>query len=221
MEVKIEAGWKHLLESEFEKPYFSKLIEFVKTEYASYRVFPPGREIFAAFEACPFQNLKVVILGQDPYHGPNQAHGLCFSVPDGVAFPPSLVNIFKELNSDLQIEPPASGNLLRWAHQGVLLLNAVLTVRAHEAGSHAGKGWEQFTDTVIEQINKNSEGVVFMLWGGYAKRKGKHIDDRRHHVLISGHPSPLSANKGHWFGNRHFSKCNDMLLKSGKVPVKW
>jgi uracil-DNA glycosylase len=221
MEVRLEKGWKNLLFSEFEKPYFNRLAEFVKQEYATQTIYPKGSEIFSAFDACPFEKLKVVIIGQDPYHGPGQAHGLCFSVREGIAPPPSLINIFRELQQDMVGDISNSSDLSRWAQQGVLLLNAVLTVRAHQAGSHAGKGWEVFTDAVIERINHSCSGIVFMLWGGYAKKKGARIDTDRHHILSSGHPSPLSANKGHWFGNRHFSKCNEYLERIGKQGIDW
>ncbi|WP_461533144.1 uracil-DNA glycosylase [Sinomicrobium sp.] len=221
MNVNIDKSWKDLLESEFEKPYFEKLVKFVKQEYNSFTCYPKGSQIFAAFEYCNFEDVKVVIIGQDPYHGPGQAHGLCFSVNEGMAHPPSLVNIFKEIESDLGIPYPASGNLERWANQGVLLLNATLTVRAREAGSHQNKGWETFTDEVIKKISDKKEGVVFMLWGGYARKKGNSIDRSKHLVLETGHPSPLSANRGLWFGNKHFSKADTYLRKQGKTPVKW
>lgn len=221
MEVRLEKGWKNLLISEFEKPYFIRLAEFVKQEYATQTVYPKGSEIFSAFDACPLDKLKVVIIGQDPYHGPGQAHGLCFSVREGVTPPPSLINIYRELQTDVGVAASHSGDLTHWAQQGVLLLNAVLTVRAHQAGSHAGQGWEVFTDAVIEQINHSCSGIVFLLWGGYAKKKGARIQPNRHYVLTSGHPSPLSANKGHWFSNRHFSKCNDYLMKMGKEGIDW
>lgn len=220
MDVKIEPSWKSVLSEEFEKDYFTKLTGFVKHEYKTQRIFPPGSLIFNAFNQCPFSDLKVVILGQDPYHGPGQAHGLCFSVNDGIAFPPSLRNIFKELNSDMGKAIPESGNLLSWAQQGVLLLNATLTVRAHQAGSHQKKGWEQFTDTVIQKISNEKENVVFLLWGNYAISKSKFIDTNRHLVLSSVHPSPLSASRG-FFGNKHFSKTNDFLLSKGLEAIKW
>lgn len=221
MNINIEPSWKNVLEGEFQKPYFENLISFVKSEYAKHKCYPPGKEIFAAFDHCPFDNVEVVIIGQDPYHGPGQANGLCFSVHDGVAFPPSLQNIFREIQDDLKQPFPQSGNLERWAEQGVLLLNAVLTVRAHEAASHQGKGWEIFTDAVIQKISDEKQNVVFLLWGGYAKKKGAKINREKHLVLESGHPSPLSANKGHWFGNKHFSKANDYLKKIGKREIKW
>ena len=220
MDVKIEAGWKSLLNEEFRKDYFEGLVQFVKSEYREQTVYPPGKEIFNAFAYCPFQELNVVILGQDPYHGPGQAHGLCFSVNDGITFPPSLRNIFKEVNQDLDIPIPATGNLSRWAQQGVLLLNATLTVRARQAGSHQGKGWEKFTDKVVNIINQEKSNVVFMLWGAYAQRKGELIDKSRHLVLKSAHPSPFSADRG-FFGNNHFSKCNDYLVAMGKRQIEW
>lgn len=221
MPVKIEESWFSKLKEEFEKPYFKPLVAFVKEEYTTHRCFPPGNQIFAAFDNTPFDEVKVVILGQDPYHGPNQANGLCFSVNDGVPKPPSLQNIFREIQQDLKTPIPESGNLERWAQQGVFLLNATLTVRAHQAGSHQNKGWEQFTDKVIELISKEKEEVVFMLWGGYAKRKIKLIDAEKHFVLTSGHPSPLSANRGFWFGNKHFSKANGYLRNRGIKTIKW
>jgi uracil-DNA glycosylase len=220
MQVKIETSWAEKLTAEFEKPYFSELVDFVKEEYNRHLVFPPGKLIFNAFEHCPFNQVKVVILGQDPYHGPGQAHGLCFSVPENVAFPPSLQNIFQEINSDLSIPVPGSGNLERWADQGVFLLNATLTVRAHQAGSHQNKGWETFTDRVIHLLAENREHLVFMLWGSYAQQKGKFIDNSRHLVLESVHPSPLSAYRG-FFGNRHFSKANDYLISHEISPIHW
>ncbi|MGQ9619467.1 MAG: uracil-DNA glycosylase [Bacteroidales bacterium] len=220
MEVKIEESWKKRLSEEFEKAYFIKLANFVKEEYHTRVIYPPGSLIFNAFNLCPFENVKAVIIGQDPYHGAGQAHGLCFSVRDGVPFPPSLINIFKEIESDLGIPVPKSGNLERWAVQGVLLLNAILSVRANQAGSHQGKGWEQFTDTVIRILNEEKNNLVFFLWGAYAQQKGAVIDRTRHLVLESVHPSPLSAAKG-FFGNRHFSRCNEYLLKNGIEPVKW
>ncbi|WGK64767.1 uracil-DNA glycosylase [Croceiramulus getboli] len=221
MEVNIHPSWKKQLEQEFEKPYFKDLITFVKTEYQEYRCFPKGQHIFAAFDACPFDQVKVVIIGQDPYHGPGQANGLCFSVQEQVPLPPSLINIFKELEQDLGVSFPQHGDLKRWADQGVLLLNATLTVRAHQAGSHQGNGWELFTDAVIEALNEERRDLVFLLWGGYAKKKGKKINREDHLVLTSGHPSPLSANRGYWFGNKHFSKTNAYLEESGKQPIVW
>ncbi|HOM40167.1 MAG TPA: uracil-DNA glycosylase [Bacteroidales bacterium] len=220
MDVKIEESWKQRLKPEFEKDYFLRLVDFVKEEYRTRTIYPPGSLIFNAFNLCPFDKVKAVIIGQDPYHGPGQAHGLCFSVRDGVTFPPSLVNIFKEIHDDLGIPVPKSGNLERWARQGVLLLNAILTVRANQAGSHQGKGWEQFTDAVIKILNEEKNNLVFFLWGAYAQNKGAVIDKTRHLVLESVHPSPLSAAKG-FFGNRHFSKCNEYLTMHGIEPVKW
>lgn len=221
MSVNIHPSWKKPLEDEFEKPYFKALIQFVKNEYRTNTCYPPGKQIFAAFDRCPFDQVKVVIIGQDPYHGPGQANGLCFSVADGIAHPPSLVNIFKEIETDLGIPYPQSGNLERWADQGVLLLNASLTVRAHQAGSHQGKGWEQYTDEVIRKISERHENIVFLLWGGFAKKKGKKINVNKHKILATGHPSPLSANRGFWFGNKHFSKTNSLLKAMGKSPVAW
>ncbi len=220
MDVKIEASWKSLLADEFEKEYFIQLADFVRNEYKTQRIYPPAKLIFNAFDQCPFENLKIVILGQDPYHGPGQAHGLCFSVNDGIDFPPSLRNIFKELKNDVGKEIPKTGNLLPWAKQGVLLLNATLTVRANQAGSHQNKGWEIFTDTVIHKINEQKENVAFILWGNYAISKGKFIDQSKHLVLTSVHPSPLSASRG-FFGNHHFSKANEFLQKKGLEPVIW
>lgn len=221
MNVDIHDSWKLYLEPEFEKPYFKDLVNFVKTEYKTTTCFPPGNQIFNAFNQCYFNDVKVVILGQDPYHDDNQAHGLCFSVNDGIKHPPSLINIFKELETDLGIPYPESGNLLRWANQGVLLLNATLTVRAHQAGSHQKKGWELFTDAVIKTISNNKEQVVFLLWGGYAKQKSKLINPKKHHILTSGHPSPLSANRGYWFGNKHFSKTNSLLEQAFLPQILW
>jgi uracil-DNA glycosylase len=220
MDIKIETSWKSRLAGEFEKDYFLRLTEFVKQEYLSGTIYPPGGLIFNAFNLCPLQRVKAVIIGQDPYHGPGQAHGLCFSVRDGIGYPPSLINIFKEIEMDLGIKRPLSGNLERWAKQGVLLLNATLTVRAHQAGSHQKKGWEEFTDSVINIINKDKENVVFFLWGAYAQKKGESIDRSRHLVLESVHPSPLSASRG-FFGNHHFSKCNEYLKQHGIEPVSW
>ncbi len=217
----MEPGWKAILKDEFEKPYFKNLVEFVKNEYASAKCFPPGKQIFSAFKHTPFDEVKVVIIGQDPYHGPGQAHGLCFSVGKEVAMPPSLKNIFEEIRTDIGAPIPNNGNLQRWADQGVLLLNATLTVRAHQAGSHQNKGWEKFTDAVIEKLSTEREGLVFMLWGGPAKKKGAKVDSAKHLVLISGHPSPLAANRGYWFGNKHFSKANEFLKEKGKVPINW
>lgn len=221
MLVKIHPSWERELSTEFEKPYFQQLISFVKNEYATKRCFPKGNQIFAAFDHCPFDKVKVVIIGQDPYHGYGQANGLCFSVNDGVPFPPSLINIFKEIEIDLNKPFPKTGNLERWADQGVLLLNATLTVRESEAGSHQGHGWETFTDAVIQKISDEKENVVFLLWGGFAKKKGARIDRSKHHVLETGHPSPLSANRGLWFGNKHFSKTNSYLSGLGKDIIEW
>lgn len=220
MNVTIEPSWAARLADEFEKPYFEALVSFIKTEYSTHKIFPPGKLIFNAFDKCPFSEVKVVILGQDPYHGPGQAHGLCFSVPDGIDFPPSLQNIFKEIQLDLQKPLPQSGNLERWARQGVFLLNATLTVRAHQAGSHQNKGWETFTDKVIHLLADSTENLVFLLWGAYAQRKGQFIDPNRHLVLQSVHPSPLSAHRG-FFGNNHFSKANSYLRDHGKTPIDW
>lgn len=221
MNVRIEESWKKHLQQEFEKPYFSTLIEFVKTEYASQVIYPPGKLIFNAFDKCSFNNTKVVILGQDPYHGVNQANGLSFSVNDGIASPPSLQNIFKEIKDDLDIPIPRSGNLERWANQGVLLLNSTLTVRAGEAGSHQKKGWETFTDAVIKCVSEEKEHVVFMLWGKYAQDKGKVIDESKHLVLKAKHPSPMAANYGGWFGTKHFSQANKYLINKGLEPIQW
>lgn len=221
MNVSIDNSWKPLLKPEFEKPYFFDLVNFVKQEYKTHTCYPKGKDIFNAFNHCRFEDLKVVIIGQDPYHGPNQANGLCFSVHDGIPHPPSLTNIFKELESDLKMPYPTSGNLESWADQGVLLLNATLTVRAHTAGSHQNKGWEIFTDTVIKTISDHKENVVFLLWGGFAKKKTKLIDSKKHHILTSGHPSPLSANRGYWFGNKHFSKTNEVLQQDGAEKIDW
>jgi uracil-DNA glycosylase len=220
MDVKIESGWKNRLRSEFEKEYFVRLTGFIKDEYRNSKIYPPGALIFNAFDVCPFEKVRAVIIGQDPYHGPGQAHGLCFSVKDGVEFPPSLINIFKEIESDMGIPQPSSGDLTRWARQGVLLLNATLTVRAHQAGSHQKKGWEEFTDYVIKILNSEKKNIVFFLWGSYAQKKGESIDRSRHLVLESVHPSPPSASKG-FFGNRHFSRCNDYLVSNGIEPIDW
>ena len=221
MNVSIHQSWKPFLQQEFDKPYFKDLVNFVKAEYSKHKCFPPGQQIFNAFEHCHFNAIKVVIIGQDPYHGIGQAHGLCFSVNDGIAHPPSLINIFKEIEQDLGIPYPKSGNLERWAKQGVLLLNATLTVRAHHAGSHQKKGWEQFTNAVIEQISEHKKDIVFLLWGGFAKSKSILINKERHSILTSGHPSPLSANRGYWFGNKHFSKTNFLLEQAGLKAVVW
>lgn len=220
MDVKIEKSWKEALQAEFDKPYFAALVDFVKREYATKRIFPPAPLIFNAFDQCPLDEVKVVILGQDPYHGPGQAHGLCFSVNDGVEFPPSLINIFKEIERDLHIPVPSTGNLLRWAKQGVLLLNATLTVEAHRAGSHQGKGWEVFTDAVIRVLSEKRENLVFMLWGSYAQQKGVLINHAKHLVLRSVHPSPLSAYRG-FLGCGHFSEANEFLISKEKTPIQW
>ncbi len=221
MPLNIHESWKEHLGPEYELPYFSDLANFVKKEYAQFACYPKGKEMFAAFDHSTFDNTKVVIIGQDPYHGPNQANGLCFSVRDGIPHPPSLINIFKEIEQDLGKAYPKSGNLERWADQGVLLLNATLTVRAHQAGSHQNKGWETFTDAVIKKLSQEKDGLVFLLWGGYAKKKVSLIDEGKHHILCSGHPSPLSANRGLWFGNKHFSKTNELLTEQGKQPIDW
>lgn len=218
MDVKIEDSWKKKLQTEFDKPYFKTLTDFVRNEYQQSTIFPPGRLIFNAFDLCPFNQVKVVIIGQDPYHGPGQAHGLCFSVNDGIPFPPSLVNIFKEIKADLGKEIPTSGNLTRWAKQGVLLLNATLTVRAHQAGSHQRRGWEEFTDAAIRLLAEEREHLVFILWGAYAQKKGAFIDRNKHLVLTSVHPSPLSAYNG-FFGNKHFSRANAYLASHGIEPI--
>lgn len=220
MNVKINAAWKEKLGDEFEKPYFETLASFVKKEYSEKKIFPQGSEIFNAFEKCPFEKVKVVILGQDPYHGPGQAHGLSFSVREGIPFPPSLMNIFKELKNDLQVPVPPHGNLERWAEQGVLLLNATLTVEAHKAGSHQKKGWEEFTDAVIRKLAEEKEGLVFMLWGAYAKKKAAFISDAKHLKLYAPHPSPLSAHRG-FLGCGHFSKTNNYLKSKGEREINW
>lgn len=221
MNVDIHDSWKPYLQDEFNKPYFKDLVNFVKNEYANNECFPPGKQIFNAFNYCPFENVKVVIIGQDPYHGYGQANGLCFSVNNGMSHPPSLINIFKEIEQDLGIPYPKSGDLSRWAEQGVLLLNATLTVRSGQAGSHQNKGWETFTDAVIKIISDKKENVIFLLWGGYAKQKTKYIKAAKHKILISGHPSPLSANRGYWFGNKHFSKTNFLLEQVFQAPIHW
>lgn len=220
MNVKIEESWKQILANEWNKDYFVKLTDFIRNEYATTSVFPPGKDIFAAFNATPFNDVKVVIIGQDPYHDVNQANGLCFSVNDGIPFPPSLLNIFKEIHDDLGTPIPQSGDLSRWAKQGVLLLNSTLTVRAHCAGSHQNKGWEEFTDEVILKLAEQKENIVFILWGSYAIKKGAFINRMKHLVLTSPHPSPLSAYRG-FFGNKHFSKTNEYLIKHGKSPIEW
>ena len=221
MDVKIEPSWKRQLGGEFEKPYFSQLTDFVRHEYATGTCYLPGPLIFNAFNLCPFDKVKVVIIGQDPYHEEGQAQGLSFSVNDGVTFPPSLINIFKEIALDLGKPMPTSGNLTRWAEQGVLLLNATLTVRAHQAASHQRKGWEEFTDAAIRALNARRDHLVFILWGGYARSKKSLIDTSRHLILESVHPSPLSANRGGWFGNHHFSRCNQYLAEHGEQPIEW
>ena len=220
MDVKIAADWKSLLQEEFDKPYFEQLTNFVREEYAAGTIYPAGRNIFRAFDKCPVDSLKVVVIGQDPYHGPGQANGLCFSVNDGIPFPPSLQNIFKEINDDIGTPIPQSGNLDRWAEQGVLLLNSVLTVKAHLATSHAGRGWEQFTDAVVRTIAERKDGIVYMLWGNYAQRKGSIADPRRNLILKSVHPSPLSVYRG-FFGCKHFSQANAYLQSIGKQPIVW
>ncbi len=220
MDVQIESSWKALLQNEFEKEYFESLTEFVRREYLSTRIFPPAKLIFSAFDHCPFDKIKVVILGQDPYHGPGQANGLCFSVNDGIKHPPSLVNIFTEIKHDIGSANPASGNLERWADQGVLLLNSSLTVRAHNAGSHQNKGWETFTDSVINIVSEKRKQVAFLLWGAYAQRKGEVIDENKHLILQCPHPSPFSVHKG-FFGCKHFSRVNKYLYENGKTPIDW
>jgi uracil-DNA glycosylase len=220
MEVRIEPTWKVVLQNEFDKPYFELLTNFVRKEYTTQTIYPPAKSIFNAFDLCPFDKVKVVIIGQDPYHGHGQAHGLCFSVNDGVQFPPSLINIFKEIEDDLKIPSPRSGNLERWAKQGVLLLNATLTVRAGQAGSHQNKGWEEFTDSVIKVLSEKKEGIVFMLWGSYAQKKGLVIDNGKHCILKAVHPSPLSAYRG-FMGCKHFSQANNYLQSIGKDPIIW
>ena len=221
MKVRLIKSWQRQLADTIAAPYFDRLAQFVRQEYEQYSCYPPGKDIFSAFDLCPFEAVKVVLLGQDPYHGSGQAHGLCFSVPEGIAHPPSLINILKELQQDVGKPYPPSGSLLPWASQGVLLLNATLTVRAGQAGSHQKQGWEKFTDAVIEKLSSNKTGLVFMLWGNYAKQKGKHINREKHLVLESGHPSPLSANRGLWFGNKHFSQANAYLKAQGKSTIDW
>lgn len=220
MDVKIAASWKTRLADEFSRPYFIELIHFVKEEYVTQTVYPPGKEIFSAFDHCDFDNVKVVIIGQDPYHGPGQANGLCFSVREGVRVPPSLVNIFKEINRDLGKPIPSSGNLERWAEQGVLLLNATLTVRSNQPGSHQKKGWELFTDAVIKKLSDERQHIVYLLWGAYAQKKGEVIDRNKNLVLMSAHPSPFSADRG-FFGSRHFSKANAYLKSNGIEEINW
>ena len=221
MNVTIHESWKKYLQTEFDKPYFKDLTQYVDNQYKTETCFPPEDLIFNAFNTCTLEALKVVIIGQDPYHNYNQANGLSFCVNDGVKHPPSLVNIFKEIETDLNTPYPSSGNLEHWARQGVFLLNATLTVRAHEAGSHQNKGWETFTDAVIKTISNQKENVVFLLWGGFAKKKSKLIDGTKHHILTSGHPSPLSANRGYWFGNKHFSQTNSLLASNGLDLINW
>ena len=221
MEVNIEPSWKAALQDEFDKPYFSILTSYVRKEYQSGVCYPPAKLIFNAFNLCPLSKVKVVLIGQDPYHEPGQAQGLCFSVNDGVPFPPSLQNIFKEINTDLGKSVPRSGSLVRWAQQGVFLLNATLSVRAGQAGSHQGKGWEEFTDRVIKELSDRRSGLVFMLWGSYAKRKGLMIDHKKHLVLEAAQPSPLSANRGGFFGCRHFSRANAYLRDHGIAEIDW
>ncbi|MCD8186488.1 MAG: uracil-DNA glycosylase [Rikenellaceae bacterium] len=220
MDVRIAEDWKSRLAPEFEKEYFKNLTDFVRREYQTATVYPKGRNIFRAFDACSFENLKMVIIGQDPYHGPGQANGLCFSVTDGIPYPPSLQNIFKEISTDLDQPLPASGDLTRWAEQGVLLLNAVLTVRAHQAASHQGKGWETFTDAVVHRIAQEKTGIVYLFWGSYAQKKAGFVDRWHNCVLETVHPSPLSAHRG-FFGCRHFSRANEYLLGQGKEPIRW
>lgn len=221
MILNMHSSWKQQLQSEFNQPYFMELMKFITEEYRAHICYPKEEDIFNAFEWCHFEDVKVVIIGQDPYHGVGQANGLCFSVNDGIAPPPSLKNIFKELETDVGMAWPNSGNLKSWAHQGVLLLNATLTVRAGAAGSHQNKGWEEFTNKIIQTISNKKEDVVFLLWGSYAKQKKKYIDTTRHTILTSGHPSPLSANRGYWFGNRSFSKTNSQLERVGALPIDW
>lgn len=221
MTLPIHSSWEKPLRTEFESSYFKQLLFFLKSEYETYPCYPTQSDVFNAFEQCPYEKVKVVLLGQDPYHGPGQAHGLAFSVPDGIKHPPSLVNIFKEISQDLVTPYPESGNLERWARQGVLLLNASLTVREGEAGSHQKKGWETFTDSVIQALSEDREDLVFLLWGGFAKQKVKLINANKHLILTTGHPSPLSANRGYWFGNKHFTHCNTYLSENGKTPIVW
>lgn len=221
MRVEIHPSWEKVLAPVFSTPYFKDLMIFLDQEYATTACYPEQSLLFEAFNRCPLEDLKVVIIGQDPYHGPGQAHGLSFSVPEGMKHPPSLVNIFKEIETDCGKAYPESGNLDRWAQQGVFLLNATLSVRAHEAGSHQKQGWETFTDAVIKTISEQLKGVVFLLWGGFAQKKAKLIDKDKHLILRSGHPSPLSANRDYWFGNRHFSQCNTYLQKRGLTPIVW
>ena len=221
MQVRLEKSWQNQLEAQLSATYFKELTDFVRQEYQQFKCFPPAKDIFNALDSTPFYSTRVVILGQDPYHGLGQAHGLSFSVPEGVAHPPSLINIFKELERDIGKPYPKSGTLTPWASQGVMLLNATLSVRAGQPGSHQNRGWEQFTDAIISSLSEIKTGVVFMLWGNYAKKKGKHIDRSKHLVLEAGHPSPLSANRGLWFGNNHFSKANDYLWQQVSKPINW
>lgn len=221
MNVKIEDSWKAHIGEEFDKQYFVNLTNYVREEYLHYRCFPPGNKIFNAFNLCPFDQVKVVIIGQDPYHEMGQAMGLSFSVPEGILMPPSLINIFKEIQMDLGKSMPANGDLTRWAQQGVLLLNATLTVREHQANSHQKLGWNQFTDATIKALNRDREHIVYLLWGGYARSKAALIDSSKNLVLQSVHPSPLSANRGGWFGNHHFSRCNEYLQQQGETPIEW
>lgn len=220
MAVKIEESWGRVLQNEFEKPYFKQLTEFVKSEYANQTVYPKGKDIFRAFDECPFDKVKVIILGQDPYHGPGQANGLCFSVHKGITFPPSLVNIFKEIKNDLGKDIPPHGSLVRWSKQGVLLLNATLTVRAHQAGSHQNRGWETFTDAVVQALASRKKNLVYMLWGSYAQKKAAIVNPNENLILKSPHPSPLSAHRG-FFGNGHFSKANQYLAEKGLMEIIW
>tara|TARA_B110000037_G_scaffold21814_1_gene24383 strand:- start:5095 stop:5760 length:666 start_codon:yes stop_codon:yes gene_type:complete len=219
--LQLKGTWRSHLESEFKTPYFENLDRFVREEYESYPCYPPAKQLFNAFDACPFEDAKVVIIGQDPYHGAGQANGLCFSVNDGMAHPPSLRNIFKELESDMNLPYPTSGDLSSWAKQGVLLLNATLSVRANAAGSHQKQGWEDFTNQVIKTLSAEKSNVIFLLWGSFAKHKIKLIDTEKHTILESGHPSPMSANRGYWFGNKHFSKTNAVLKSLGVSPIRW
>lgn len=221
MKINIEGEWKEVLKAEFEKPYFSDLLKFLELEYTTNSCFPQWKDVFSAFNHTSFSDVKIVIIGQDPYHGFGQSHGLCFSVGEEVAIPPSLRNIFAEIHEDVGSPIPSNGNLTRWADQGVLLLNAIMSVRAHEAGSHKNKGWEKFTDAVIQKLSSERENIVFMLWGGPARKKGAKVNNTKHLVLESGHPSPLAANRGYWFGNKHFSKANAYLKSKGKTPIIW
>ena len=221
MQLNISDSWKNILQTEFERPYFKKLTSFVDSEYQDFRCYPEEKYVFAAFNYCSLDDVKVVIIGQDPYHGKGQANGLCFSVADGIKHPPSLINIFKEISDDLEVMYPVSGDLSSWAKQGVLLLNATLTVREGVAGSHQKQGWETLTDTVIKKISEEKENIVFLLWGGFAKKKSKLIDAKKHHILTAGHPSPLSANRGYWFGNKHFSKTNEFFKSIDTNVISW